>query len=286
MANGFLDNRATMAKLLWCVVLAACTSDATPVGEANSLGVTSLEVEHGDSFELRGLDRTGDVIARVRLRVGEIADLPHYVPGGAYGSEIVLSLAGHEDQRLITREVHRFALANIPDPAIAEFVALDEVSATLAREANIFIAPKTDETPYWGYVDICPQAYLNTTPVAQMCCYTYRQGYAAYTDFYSAATNAIVLRYQGHDGGCKAEDGSSCSGAGCYWGPAGFSRPMLWVGSGTPRIYTDYSNGFAVCTGNWFATDPGSEWPDATGWNPPNQGCPGGGVGGAGEWDY
>jgi len=257
--------------------------------EDNSLGITSIAFERtsddgASRFDLRGLDGNDVTVARVQLNVGAVDGLSRYFPGRVTGSEIILSRAGADDQHVFSRETEHFQLPAANAPAVAAFLELPSVTRVLAREARIAVQPApSGERGYWTYP--CSGSLLNTSPVAQQCCWTNAPGYAAYTDFYSGSTGAIVLRYYGATYSCAGQYGEACSGAACFWGPNGFSRPSMWVGSGTPRIFT-FNDDWA-CTGNWYTSDPPAvQFADATGTFPTGQGCPGGNDTGAGDWDY
>lgn len=149
---------------------------------------------------------------------------------------------------------------------------------------------KTSET-----VQICPAQYLQTSPVAEQCCYAsaLTNDNDGFTLFYNSMTDQIVTRYRNPYGfGCRASDGiSACSGAECFYGPLGFSRPEFRDPPVTEAA--PYWTIFAASTGSSTTCQVAgpSNLPfeqtfiSKSGINAPGQGCPGGDPGNA-EFDY
>jgi len=313
--------RASVMGLL--IAAAGCGSDQRhdpiPIEDDNDLGVVAMQIDRfedrGDNvFELRGLDAADRDVALVRLRVGNIADLPELQPSAetSHGAELIVSSAGGEPQRTISSETQRFTIFPAEDRALGRFLALDIVSATLEREANIHYvrspldAPRADESgyEYWGFTSNCTASQLNVTPLASQCCYTWDNGpgWPPYTLFINAATNVQSQR-MGPSFACTAQDGSPCSGANCYYGPNGSARAWMASAGTNPKVRTQLNNYPAFC---YLAHDTSAaEFPNVTGSYPTGQGCcvngngpcgtsprpactacGGGGSAGLGAWDY
>ena len=87
-----------------------------------------------------------------------------------------------------------------------------------------------DEVPY--STRPCPTTYLLTTPPALQCCYTLNTSGYDFTLFIAGdGLNAgkFIQRY-GPYAPCKASDKvTACSGTNCYYGPYGFSRPVVYT---------------------------------------------------------
>jgi len=210
--------------------------------EANELGVREIQINRfeqaGDRiFELRGFDEAGSEVAMIRERIGFIDDLY----AGEHGLELDLSIAG-DHQRAVTREVSMFRLdlAQLDNPATRAFLALPQVHTALETAHVEVVATATSETPY--YVVGCYNYMMQTSPLAQQCCYQYggaQQG----TRFYSGPLDKIVFRvlnpfWQSNGGRCKAADGySSCGGTGCYYGPLAFHPAQFWNPPAAPGYW-------------------------------------------------
>ena len=170
-------NKLSIAAL---VFTASCSLHSDPIQSErldvtrNDLGLVAIEITHfedqGDAvFELRGVDGNDDELAAVRLRTGEIADLPSYLPGTATtGSELIISVSGH-DTRTVSRELFVHQLQP-QAPAMQSFLELEVVSSALARE-NILVARTPTQDAESSYIaSACLTTELMTTPVAGQCC--------------------------------------------------------------------------------------------------------------------
>jgi hypothetical protein len=283
----------TLATCLALAAFAGCavpSDDATKriaVTESNALGVVALEIERSvenqdNVFELRGLTADEHTVAGVRVRTGEIADLP-----GDYktGTEIVL-FSDANKTRMITRSQDVVDLGTVPegDPAVAGLLSLDVARSTLAHEANVRIESTAEntETAYLTAYQVCPANQMLVTPLAQDCCYQTDGGKGQFTLHFNGTQ--LVKRYKNPYGtGCKASNGTgSCTGTGCYYGPLGYSAPVFYAG--TTVWWWDTFSGSAGCSETPAGQFRGPMSVDVTGSQPRGLGCPGGGS--AGFWDY
>ena len=276
----------------WILFAISCAADdpsqRIDVGD-NELGVTSIEIkklDQGDDHivEVRGLDAGGNEVARVKRRIGMIADFP----GGELGSEVTLT-RGSVEQRIISLELDRLILEP-RDPGMRDFL---ELAAPQLAQANIEAAAK----PVGGDHDAsytttqCSGWQLLSNQSSRECCWQASPG-QAHTVFHNSIkindAEAIVTRYRNPYGtACKASDGvSSCLGTNCYYGPFGFNTPSISPSNGQyANIYSQYLGGDYSCAAYFQATNPPANFPDIVGSNAPNQGCPGGATG-AGKWDW
>ena len=273
--------------------LVCCTGGQSTIAVGpNELGVAKLSIDRferdgNDVFELRGLDAHDRELALVRLRTGTIGELSSYLPGDNVGSEITLSFEG-QTTSIFSHETGVHQLRRLERTAWQAFVELDEVSKSLSDEAQILIAKRPPlEAAYQIAPSTynCPVGYLLTTPVASQCCYS-----AYYTATLFVNPAGSYVNREGPSTPCRSQSGGSCSGAACYYGPAGFSRPQVWTGFSPPPYVGSlaYDYGMFVCdTGEaaFFPRPPTHEFPNVTGTLPTGQGCPGGATG-AGAWDY
>ena len=292
--------------LLATVAASGCTSaidDSERFSvEDNALGVVAIAIDrtadsNGHSFHLRGLNASEDEVASVRLTTGRIADLTRYLPGThSDGSEIVLAYGGART-RIYTRERVHFQLDRASNPSMQAFLELETVASVLAREARILI-----DRPRAGVVletafstQSCPREFMMTSPTAGQCCYQsdHSNPHTRHFNIGGANDGAHGYRLRSPYGPCKAQNGGSCSGDACYWGPNGFARPQISTCDdpsycGAPRIstWTDPGGSGTYCEGGWYSHPPPLEFGDVTGTFATGQGCPGGGGTGAGEWDY
>jgi hypothetical protein len=282
--------------LCMSVAIVGCgvsNSQEIKIGQANTLGAVSiaidrLEVDGDNVFELHGLDAAGNQVASVQLRTGTISDLPDYLPGPtSFGSEIIFA-AGGNHRRFISRETRVHDLAPISDPTIQAFVQLPVVSATLAHEAKIVVAPELSEEKaytYPSYASCTPGDLLNS-PVAQQCCESVNEvphsdGPFYITMFIRPSDGAAIQRQGKHD--CSGGSNGPlepCSGSACMFGPNGFSRAVV-----TPPDPGDYWGVTANCGALEYTSPPTPIWPNVMGTFPRNQGCPGSSAG-SGDWDY
>ena len=236
--------------LIGGVALAACAmppqSEHVDVA-TNELGVRELQVDRQDaSFELRAFDDAGREVASIHKRIGMIDDLF----AGERGLELDITVAA-DHQRAITREVRLFRLdlAQLENPTTQTFLRIPEVRAALdAAQIEVVAEASGGEAPY--YVTGCYSYMMQTSPLAQQCCYQYgstQQG----TRFYNGNTNKIAFRtlnpyWQSNGGRCKGPDGySACGGTGCYYGPLAFHPSQFWDPPAAPgywRIDTQYDD--------------------------------------------
>jgi len=260
-----------MAVAAGCVGFDSEDATRTQVA-ANELGVVALETtQTGSMFELRALDGSDAQRGRVTLEKT------------AQESRITIMI---DDQQLVVRTLERelFRIAATSNDRVRAFLALNEVSATLAREAHIQVVqppPPATEQPY--FTETCPSAYLNAWPLAKQCCYT--EWGTNYTMFVNG-NNELVTRYHNPYGtGCRASDGlSSCNGSACYYGPNGFSRASMEYYFGyIPQVASE--EGSYCYNAGWSYFDPYHYFGDVWGDYPTGGGCPGSGTG-DGEWDY
>jgi hypothetical protein len=286
------------------VVAISCSTTANDpqyiaVTSHNGLGVTELEVSHsasadGNVFELAGFAAGHDQVASVRLLVGTVADLPNLLPTtSTFGSEITLTYGGAVSNRLVSRETHRLQLSVNANPDLQSFLEISEVATTLQHEANIVVAhADSSEAAYTYVARSCTASYLLASPIAGQCC---QQNPGALLSTVFKPTSGkneglVITRYQNPEGtGCKAENGTgSCSGDSganpCYYGPAGFSNPVIDSGTGSDNIYVSNLEGLSICE-----AEPGvsPSFGNVTGTVPRGEGCPGASPGSdAGGWDY
>ena len=148
-----------------------------PVSQPNTLGITVLEptrVEQGGDkiYELRALDKSGNVVATFRQRDGEVTGIKPDVTEA--GIEMTVMIGEREGLRALTYQASVFSLAAsaTSDRDTREFLDLDIVRATLQTDAGVVVepAPLSDETPYYNYTTTCATNYLLTTPTAGQCC--------------------------------------------------------------------------------------------------------------------
>lgn len=263
----------------------ACTdgADRTPVPQ-NELGAEAIQTERGaGTFELRALDRDDQIVATVRVHTGQFADLTTYIPNATIGSEIEITAEGHDPRRLVTSETQLFMIDAGSDRAIRDFLLLDEVRSTLLREAKLdVVGVKASEVgyDYQPYTYNCPAEYLLNSRWADQCCYTVPEwsswfGYQrGNTVFVNVATAQISLRWKSDIGSCINQDGSSCAGDGCYYGPNGFSRPYFTASFDNVKVRSYF--GWDGTVGCVYQADTGPyEFPGLVGSFPAGQQCPG-----------
>jgi len=196
----------------------------------NSLGITSLEVDrspvasNGDrSFDVRGIDAAGTVIASMHYRIGSIEDLSER------GTQIDWNVDGATD-RMTTRAIAPRE-TRLAGKTIA-FGSIPEVRSLVKRELGLelFLPPQRSEVGY--YLDTC----LNTGelrddgPYARSCCRDLWSGATAWVTFRRESDNAVQVRYFGGSFGvCKMYNGdTNCAGPNnglglpvCDYGPCG-----------------------------------------------------------------
>jgi len=277
-------------------ITSACGIDSGPeqiaIEQQNQLGVVAIELDRAQvdgnrTFEMRGLDASGQVVARVGMRIGEISDLLDHVPGlDRFGSEITMSFTGHEPRRLVSRETEYLAIPPSSDAAVQEFLALPPISDALAHEAGIHVPELRVENAYdyYPYTVQCPASYMLTSPTAVECCWSSNNpwGPSGYTYF---ATSATTWSYrQGPSTACRAQNGGACNGASCYYGPMGFARAVIDTYPSVGHMRTFGIGSWPYCGVN-YPDYTSAEFGNVVGTGSTGQGCPGGGTG-AYQWDY
>ena len=286
--------------------IAPDSSSRIDVSEPNDLGVQTVTTERSmvdgnRVFTLRALDASDEQVGMVRLTTGSIPELTTRLPGSSdRGSEIAITI-GENTSRILTRETHAFRFTpGLMGGAEPQLVALASVSSALAREANIEVVLPVSKPDVAYSTQTCPASYLNTTPVAQQCCFEYDDA-PDWTVFSRSADNAIIERQKNpvNDGSgwpgssaCRASDGvSPCDGNACYFGPNGFARASVYLPyQPYPIVFKEINavTGVAFC-GLGFALEPlpKPSFRDVTGTFPTGAGCPtGSGSSGEYEWDY
>ena len=288
---------------------AACNTGSEPSRidvKDNDLGIVALEIDRvevaGNTVVvLRGLSTDGEERGSVSVTRGVVA-----FPGDKHltGSEIVVAVDGSV-QRALSRETRQltFDAAIARQPRIARFLALDEVVATLQREANVsatgMAARPTLDRAYQAYS--CDPADLMPSPLAQQCCV---DGDISYTHmvFLRDSQQTIVERMGAPYGctqfscedpfshwKCAGPEGEACAGSSCYYGPNGFARATLYPAAPSYAYVAEYPPGYSNSTCTWGYSESPEPSPagfgDVTGTFPSGQGCPGG-EDGAGEWDF
>jgi hypothetical protein len=299
-----MDTRTLSKRFGTCAfaLVASCTnpdnvSQRIAITEPNALGVRSIEVSRSeDTFALRGLTASYDEVASVRLRIGEVDDLADITGKPRIGSEIVLAAQG-EQTRIVSRETQLFRLPPSNDAALQLFLQLAPVASAL-ETAHIVVrhAPAAGGGES-AYADMtCPAHDLNTSPVADQCCYTEALTDYPYPNTYFVAASGahagnIIYRETSTNPPCTSISGGSCNGAGCYWGPDGFARASIVTGSGTPRVTNVGSGGNErnnqdYCQALFYASGaPPIAFSNVTGTFATGQGCPGSSSGDD-DWDY
>jgi len=306
-----------------CGLLTSCdvagTDEQRSDVAANGLGVTSIAVARHEEpgvnvFEVRGLSANEQELARVRLRIGALAEVRDAFPEADVGSELVFSAFAHE-QRFVTRETGSFSPVLSGDPQIESFVRLPEVRIALAS-AKIAWPDESDEDAY--STTSCNSGQLLVSPLAKQCCFG---GISLNATVFVRPDGKVVQRNQNPTGpgtGCRASNGTgSCSGTACFYGPNGFSKPVFNsppVGSPYAKIYTN-TMFQPHCDWGWWSSPQTPEFLDATGTSGlacgcacdnsgrtcydgtqpgtcgsaascTTMGCPTGSSGGGGTWNY
>jgi len=277
-----------MSRFILAVALATgCTSADPEITEPNALGITSIETSRLDrngvsTFAVRGLTASGAERARVALRIGAIDEVVSLV--GSEGSELVLAIDGVE-QRSLSSETQLFHL-RARDANARQFLSLTEVSDALADAGILVDTHVRDDIAYDAQG--CSPDQLNTSPEARQCCFSPDTTQMAFI----RPDGYLSVRYHNpYNVGCRASDGlSSCSGAGCYFGPNGFSRTDLTEPDFTYawRMEPGYYYGDPGCVPRQYDVwaNPPPLFPTLTGTSPLGQNCPGGNDGSGGNWDY
>jgi len=279
---------------LLSLVVAGCTapvdvSSRIDVATTNDLGIKSLVVERSSDHDrdvslLQAFAADGSERASVQVTRGVIELLPQKLERG---SEIIISIEGRPS-RATTREVRTIAYSPDPnrDTATAQFLTIPEVQGALVHDAELEVtvapthAPGSVET---SYGTACSPDNLNVSPVARGCCeirYYVNGGYPPADTWFFRDDNVVVSRRWSQYGGCKGQNGESCDGAGCYFGPNGFARavfhfPASWEGP-YPTIYGDPEWDWYYCQVSWNPSPAPSDFADLAGNFPVGQGCPGG----------
>jgi hypothetical protein len=246
-----------MSRFLWTasVVIASCAPavDEIKVTEKNDLGVVAIQTSRFDDgdvsvFELRGVSSTGESVALVQARVGNLPELATLAPMPGLdttGTEIAIEVNGELQPPTYTREVELIHMR--PAPATQGFLTLPEVSSTLMAEARIAVdspsPASAGETPYYTYTQPAPSGYLISGSTAYQACYD-----GEFTMHVNGSAQ-VAQRYQNpYYSGCKAINGTgSCSGSSCYFGPLGFAVVSLTGPYSQPLVttpdYEEYDTG-------------------------------------------
>ena len=297
-----------MNKCILFVPLLACLdqpTERTAVSQ-NDVGIASYQTERAEVngnrvFTLRAFDSNERQLASLRLTTGSIDDIRTFLPGtDLEGSEILITMNGRRDTRLLTRETHHFHVGSeslLTDATVAHFLELPEIATALVNEGQLVgpKAPKVSIADRPLLTTACPSEYLLTSPTAQQCCFSYGDTQEG-TLFIRPDDRAMVWRERSWGGqGCINWDGGSCNGSDCTFGPNGFRRPYIntWVDYNQyDLIYTDdhdpwsYDPRYAyVCEYRQWEWDQPHEFADLNGSFPRDQGCPNGDDGN-GDWDY
>jgi len=286
------------------------TTTRIVVTEQNELGVAAIEVDrfeqNGDVFELRATNASGDQVGSVRLRIGEVAELPG---DDKTGSELSVTV-GSELHRQVSRAQSDLTIVGGSAPAIEQFLQIEKIVALLDREASItVIAPVQAPDEIANAAGSANPAWLNVTPLAKQACgYDQWSGCLSglcmmfYYTMHVNAANKVVFRKKGY-GACKSSSGGTCAGTACYYGPNGFNIWTIYSGSGYPKIYID-SGTPTMCSYRFYSTPQTPAFADVVGTFPNGRGCclngsgpcgpgliactscGGGGSAGQGYWDY
>ena len=238
------------------------------VTEQNALGITRLEttrVEH--EFELRAYSAQDEAVASVHVRVGRVSDLGNE----SDGTEILLS-ASNRQSRIVTRAGEQNTILvdpdSIPEPSVRGLLAVNAVTSVLAREAKIRIIQPTvslERAYISSWVMSCPSAMLLTAPLAQQCClHGSDETNLEQMAFIRNTDGSLVYRYRSY--ACTADNGGTCAGSYCDYGPLGFSRAnIISPISGGWAISTWQSPSGIDCWAHSYASDGPGSWPDVRG---------------------
>jgi hypothetical protein len=297
-----------MSKMLMvgCLLLGSCVqgdeqvAKRIQVSQVNDLGIVALEIErstvpNGEVFELRGLDANAREVASLRLLTGTISDLPDYLPGpSTVGSELVVTVKD-TPVRMVTRQMHGFQIGPFTT-ALQAFLDLNEVAVNLKQQAHIVVnSPAAAETAYGGptqYTAACIPTYLYTTPVSDLCCTTGYTGIGdAQVTFVRPSDGAVIVRTRNYNhagAGCVGESGQgACTTDDCYYGPLGFTAPVVYTGTGTAYVYVRTIGASSECAYAFGTKPSGTEYGNVTGDQARGQSCPSGDPGGAASvWQY
>jgi hypothetical protein len=246
----------------------------TEVTEPNDLGVTALQTtrvlnDGNDVLTIQAFSADDQEVASVRLTIGDIPDLPP--ADDNRGSELVVSIAGGDSIRTISRQINHWTFQ--PIGSSARVLGLTAVASVLEREANVVVLTRTPaltaEAPYLlveAFTEqSCPPGDLNGPPKApagQACLGTESiSGLAAFRSIFQVvtATGVIAQRNQnlvGPGAPCMDYGGGSCSGTACTFGPNGWETPtMTSPPSGKYpliQVVNEYESNFVeYITGDW-----------------------------------
>jgi hypothetical protein len=219
-----------MKKIAWNALLISCSlagcglsDEGTSLlaAETNELGITQIEVDHGEVhgdklLTVRGFDNTGTAVATATLRTGLVwygADVAEDWHGG---TELNIDVRG--DSASFTspdRVPHELRPSS---PAIAAFTRLTAVSSAIAEEAGIrFRSATLDEVAFAATT--CNGANFPTANGnPSQCC---QDGVNLWHKI-AAGANLNRLAWRTVNSPCRdSAGGTTCSGTGCYYGPCG-----------------------------------------------------------------
>jgi hypothetical protein len=159
---------------------------------------------------------------------------------------------------------------------LATVGCVDEPDDTIVGTEAIGETNENDaEAPY---ATGCSASQVLVSPIAKQCCYGQTTKFSPFKTMFILPDNRVSTRNHNDAGnaGCKAADGvSSCSGANCTYGPAGFSSPIRFSPPDPlypyPKVFTvtriiDHGTGWInVCDYTWHASPQTSSLPNVTG---------------------
>ena len=150
--------------------------------------------------------------------------------------------------------------------------------------AGCVASPADEPEQELGYsADGCPTSYLLASPVAQQCCWDADHNTMVFVSASGDSSNLVVRQRNPYGYPCTASDGwSGCTGADCYFGPNGFSRPEITGTSWPDRWWISNVDCGAMLLDPY--DNPPYQFGDVSGTAATGQACPGGASGGS--WDY
>ena len=249
-----------MKQLALALLFVGCsTSDRTIMVENNALGIRYVEIVDDDPL---AIDAYGDgdvVLGHLSLRTGGVRytiEPGAIAPQELAGSELSIRVAG-ETFADVTPGVEPHRVTRMLPRLIEAFVSLAPVADAVQRAAGITFATRshTAETPYYQMDCSGYTGFFRAGVSVSGCMVTSWGGSQYETRVANPSTNQIIIRGGGQYPSCRTSGGSSaCSGAGCYYGPCGFSN---WQSpSGSSGHVFEWYDGL-----DWLASsDNGSGW--------------------------
>jgi len=234
-----------------CVVVIAsvvgCASSGVEDHDvaANSLGVARVSIERtrlgGDPILVaRGYDAADHEIAKAELRTGNVlySPEPDRMPAEwNRGTDLAVTV-GERESRVVTPDLEPHQIQALADPASEEFLRLAPVAAALDREAGI---QPPSQRPARGERAFSQQGcsgWMHPTTASYVsCCFDGYQTVGVQSD-----PHVVWTRQFSPYGPCRTSSGSSdCSGAGCTYGPCGFTAANGGqnMGSYYPTMWND-----------------------------------------------